>query len=75
MNNANECRHEYRDGLAIVNGSLIKRKQRQLDAGCVVTVSDSHFNKRVVSCRKCTKCGHSIGVNYDTEKETTETNT
>ena len=58
MENANECRHEYAHGFALMP---VGWKFRKRTNDSVVTVSTSDFVYGLVSCMKCRLCGHSIG--------------
>ena len=53
MQNANECRHEYKQGFALVP-TKIRAKH-----GMTISYSDFLFGLR--SCLKCHFCGKSIG--------------
>lgn len=53
MQNANECRHEYKQGFALVP-TKIRAKH-----GMTISYSDFLFGLR--SCFKCRSCGKSVG--------------
>ena len=54
MQNANECRHEYRQGLALVPINIKPDVNRE-------TVGYSDFIFALRSCNKCRFCGKSVG--------------
>ena len=58
MKNANECRHKYKNGVAL---APVGWKFRKRTNDLVVTVSTSNLVYGLVPCMKCRLCGHSVG--------------
>ena len=56
MQNANECRHEYKQGFALVPTQIRADRAKQ---GMTISYSDFLFGLR--SCSECIFCGKSVG--------------
>ena len=59
MQNANECRHEYKQGFALVPTQIRADRADRAKQGMTISYSDFLFGLR--SCLKCHFCGKSVG--------------
>ena len=57
MNNANNCHHEYKNGIALMP---VGWKFRRGVNDNVVTISTADWVYGLVACMKCRLCGHSM---------------